>query len=78
MNILITGTDGFIGSYLKEYFESKGYNVIGTVFFREAGEKEYHVDFTDLKDFNVLPEENFDIVIHTVGIVDQTQCWDRI
>ena len=37
IKILITGTDGFIGSYLKNYLENKGFRIYGTVFRRNAG-----------------------------------------
>ena len=44
-NILITGTDGFIGSYLKSYFIEKGYDVFGTVFnLRDPHDNEVKVD----------------------------------
>ncbi len=72
MEILITGTDGFIGQVLKEYLQAQGYNVFGTVFMREAQENEVHFDIRSDKGFAKLPTKSFDVVIHTIGIVDQT------
>lgn len=72
MNILITGTDGFIGGSLKEYFESSGFKVFGTVFRRSPGEREMRIDIRDDGAFNPLREWRFPVIIHTAGIVDQT------
>ncbi len=71
--ILITGTDGFIGSYLKSYFLDNQYSVYGTVYnLREPNDHEVKIDFRKKQDFEKLPNKTFDIIIHTVGIVDQT------
>ena len=72
MEILITGTDGFIGQNIKEYFQQKGCNVFGTVFIRDAEENEVRFDIRDEKEFEKLPNRAFDVIIHTAGIVDQT------
>ncbi len=72
MKIMITGTDGFVGETLKKYFQEKGYNVFGTVFMRDALENEVRFDIQKTKEFEKLPKENFDVIIHTAGIVDQT------
>jgi len=71
MKILITGTDGFIGSNLKNFFMNQGHDVTGTVFMREPEEDEFSVNFTDIESFKALPDVYYDAVIHTVGIVDQ-------
>jgi len=71
--ILITGSDGFIGSYLKSFFLDNQYRVYGTVYnLREPDENEVKIDFRKKHDFEKLPNKTFDIIIHTVGIVDQT------
>jgi len=71
MNILITGTDGFIGSHLKNFLESNGHRIFGTVFFKNPQTNEIKFDITKDDDFERLPDLNFDAVIHTAGIVDQ-------
>lgn len=70
--ILITGTDGFIGSVLKEFFINEGYEVYGTTFFKQpADEKEIHFDITQPEDFSKLWNDiNFEATIHTIGVMD--------
>ncbi|MFX0138281.1 MAG: NAD-dependent epimerase/dehydratase family protein [Candidatus Hodarchaeota archaeon] len=71
--ILITGTDGFIGSYLKSYFLENQYRVYGTVYnLREPDEYEVKIDFRKKEEFQKLPNKKFEVIIHTVGTVDQT------
>ena len=71
--LLITGTDGFVGGYLRDYFQNEGYDVYGTVFnMRAPEEKECIVDFCKDEDFSKIPEEDFEIIINVAGIVDQT------
>ena len=64
-NVLITGINGFIGSYSKKHFESKGYDVYGIDLFGEGSKniKIGEVDLANLKAFN----QEFDIVIHLAG-----------
>ena len=69
--VLITGSDGFVGSILRQSFKSAGFEVLGTVFFREGEEDEVRLDITRSDSLQALPQQAFDIVIHTVGIVDQ-------
>ena len=73
--ILITGTDGFIGSALKNHFAEAGFQVFGTTFFREPNdEREIRFNITKKEDFSKLwKNENFDTIIHTIVIVDQTK-----
>lgn len=71
--IFITGTDGFVGNYLREFFLQEGYEVYGTVFnMREPLEKECVVDFCKEEDFNNIPDKNFEIIINVAGIIDST------
>ncbi len=72
MKMMITGTDGFMGEVLKEYFKEKGFDVFGTVFIRDAEKNEVRFDIRNPEDFKKLPKETFDVIIHTVGVVDQT------
>jgi nucleoside-diphosphate-sugar epimerase len=79
MKVLITGTAGFLGSFLSEEFLEQNYNVIGVDnFFR--GKKEYlpqHKNFTfykvDLakereKISDIVKKEKPDIMIHYAAI----------
>lgn len=70
--ILVTGTDGFIGSHLKEHFLNEGYEVYGTTYFRDPeDEKEVRMDFSKDEEFIKLwTIITFPTVIHTVGVVD--------
>jgi nucleoside-diphosphate-sugar epimerase len=70
--VLITGTDGFVGSVLRKAFKAAGFKVFGTVFMREAEADEVRLDITRDGALKSLPQHAFDVVIHTVGIVDQT------
>jgi nucleoside-diphosphate-sugar epimerase len=71
--LLITGTDGFVGSYLRNYFIQQGWDVYGTVCnIREPEDKEYYVDFCIDNDFKKIPNKNFSIIINVAGVVDQT------
>jgi len=70
--LLITGTDGFVGNYLKTYFKDKGFKVFGTVYnLREPEENEAMVDFRKDEDFQKIPNKNFEIIINVAGVVDQ-------
>ena len=72
MKILITGTDGFIGGYLREYFLSAGHDVTGTVYLKPAREGEIFADITDPRSLDNIPSTDFDAVINAAGIVDQS------
>jgi nucleoside-diphosphate-sugar epimerase len=72
MKILITGSDGLIGSELKSFLQNKGHNVSGTVYFRNPDKDEVRVDITDPGDIKKIPDTGFDAVIHTIGEVDQS------
>jgi len=71
MKILITGTDGFVGSNLKKYFIGAGFSVHGTVFVREPGADETKIDIRHPDELMKLKGMNFPVIIHTAGIVDQ-------
>ena len=74
-DILITGIDGFIGNSLKNHFMNQGFQVFGTTFYRTPeNEREIQFDITKKQDFSKLwKNKQFDIVIHTIGLIDQTQ-----
>lgn len=70
MKIIITGTDGFIGKYLKDYLHKQGHDIFGTTYFSQPQDREVFFDITDNTHFKNLPE-GYDIIIHTIGIIDQ-------
>ncbi|TFF63574.1 MAG: NAD(P)-dependent oxidoreductase [Promethearchaeota archaeon] len=74
-NILITGIDGFIGSKLKNYFNNQGFCVFGTTYFEDPkNEKEIQFNILNKEDFSKLwIDKDFDVIIHTIGLVDQNQ-----
>ncbi len=71
-NILITGTDGFIGGILKESLVKAGHQVFGTTFFREPGSDEIKFDIQKDGEIAKLPDRSFDVLVHTIAVVDQT------
>ena len=64
MNILITGSEGFIGKHLMNYLKERGYNVIGVD--RRCGKEVLDLSYRDLI--------NIDIVIHLAA---QTSVWNN-
>lgn len=72
MKILVTGTDGFIGGYLKQYFTAAGFNVTGTVYLKSPGRDEYFADITDPRSLDSLPDAGYDAVVNAAGTVDQS------
>lgn len=69
--ILLTGSDGFVGSVLRRALMAQGYRVVGTVFGRAPEEGEVRLDLTRPDGLDDLPAQTFDAVIHTAGVVDQ-------
>ncbi len=72
MKILITGTSGFIGRTLLAHLEAQGHEVLGTVRSREPNANEIKCDVTAENFADHMPNENFDVIIHTIGSVDTT------
>lgn len=70
LNIVITGANGFIGSYLTEYFSSRGHQVYALVhhLYKQAPKNVKYRAF-DLKSFasDVIPDGT-DVVIHAAYI----------
>ncbi|MBN2533647.1 MAG: NAD(P)-dependent oxidoreductase [Spirochaetales bacterium] len=77
MKILITGVDGFIGRSLKDYLQKQGHDISGTTYFNLPQDNEVFFDITDPAHFHRLPE-GYDIIIHTIGIIDQTVPFKRM
>lgn len=73
--ILITGIGGYVGSNLKKYFKTKGFDVYGLTSKETQEEKIYQVDITDPKKvFTIFNYIKPDIVIHTVALKSLNEC----
>lgn len=69
--ILIFGAGGFIGTYLSDYLIKQGFSVTaadykdtGKEYYQSLGIEYYNVDLTKEEEFNSLPQQSFDAVIH--------------
>ncbi len=69
-NILITGSDGFIGGELFRYFTEKGHDVFGTVFRREPEANEARIDIREAGELEKIPDREYDCIINTVGTLE--------
>ena len=67
MNILVTGTTGFIGSHIMSYLNSKGYDVYGCVRSQEKKMNNKYV-VCDLENETLNFDMDIDVVIHTAAI----------
>jgi nucleoside-diphosphate-sugar epimerase len=72
MNILITGSNGFIGSYLKSNFAKNGDNVIS------IGLSENNDIKIDLSKKHYTLKGDFDLIIHCAGIVHSVSHSNKI
>jgi len=72
--VLITGINGFIGSYLSKYLESKGYRIIGLSHGKKTNyiscEKYFQCDLLRDNVIDILQAEKPDIIIHCAGSAD--------
>ncbi len=71
LRILITGSDGSIGKELKKYFLKKKAQVHGTVYLKNPEENEVFLDIRNDNPRDKLGHQKFDIIIHTIGCLDQ-------
>jgi dTDP-4-dehydrorhamnose reductase len=73
--IIITGADGYLGSNLKNFLGSKGYEIHALTEGGSKREKFYQVDVTDKESvFKVIKSVNPEIIIHAAGISSLSQC----
>ena len=68
--LIIIGSDGFIGSAIKEYFLQAGWKVHSTVYFKSPAKGEIKLDVTRKEDFKQLPQGI--PLINTSGLPDQS------
>ncbi len=70
--ILITGSEGFVGRSLKEYFKSKGYRVVGLDISQTPDIK---VDITSKPEvFSRLKNLEVDVIIHLAAVANIPKC----
>src|ERR1700748_3172310 len=71
--VLITGIDGFTGTYLKQHLERNGYLVYGITLSDGAGELLYHADLLDAVSLkHIVDEVRPDYVFHLAAISSVT------
>ncbi len=67
--VLITGIEGFTGTYLKQHLERIGYVVHGVTLSDAAGDRLYHVDLLDIASLkHVVEHVRPDYVFHLAAI----------
>jgi len=73
-NILITGSKGYIGSFLTSYLKKKNYNIIGVDigFFRNCylykDKKKQETVYKDVRNITESDLKNIDVIVHLAGI----------
>lgn len=87
MNCLITGINGFAGSYLAEYLLEKKINVIGTIFPENANQNIFHIlDKIKIFPCNLINPEGIesiiknttpDIIFHLAGQSNVHLSWQN-
>ena len=72
-NIIVTGTSGALGNYLRQYFIESGFNVIGTVGRSTPRDREITIDLGAWNSFDKIRKfvKNKKIIsiIHTAAIL---------
>lgn len=67
--LLITGIESFTGKYIRDIFESHGYEVFGTVLGKASGDRIYTCDITQADQIDtVIAHVRPDTVIHLAAI----------
>lgn len=74
--IIVTGATGFIGMYTVEYLLAQGKKVLATgrnaklgAILKKMGADYTTLDITNPEDFNALPTENIEGIIHLAGLL---------
>jgi nucleoside-diphosphate-sugar epimerase len=73
-NILITGSKGYIGSFLTSYLKKKNYNILGIDigFFRNCylykDKKKQKTIYKDVRNITESDLKNIDAIVHLAGI----------
>ena len=69
MNVLITGSSGFLGKHLAETFIKNGFKVYGATRAPAISQyNQYAVDINDFFNLNkIVSERNIEIIVHTAG-----------
>jgi nucleoside-diphosphate-sugar epimerase len=73
MKVLITGSNGFLGSNLSKFFKSKSYDVNCMVHKNREHVEEFKIIEHDLLN-EFINDEYFDIVVHTAAISSSKVC----
>ena len=84
--ILITGASGFVGRYVTDQLVQNGEKVVAVVhgdhglkFYRAAGVPVVSVDLTFRDDFDELPFDGVDAIVHTAGLLSiDSPRWDSV
>lgn len=69
MNVLITGSSGFLGGWVGDVFNSNGYNVYGASRTSiQSDFFQYSIDITDFDAINkLISEKSIELIVHTAG-----------
>jgi len=74
--IIITGATGFIGTYLVDELVRQGFDVLATgrnkaaeSYYKKMGIPFMRLDVTDEDNFNKLPQENVDAIVHLAALL---------
>ncbi len=69
MNILVTGSEGYLGSYLVNYFRKKKYNIYGVDLYQNSNAvyNYYNFDISVERNYQALKKIKFDLVIHAAA-----------
>ena len=74
MKALITGSEGFVGHYLRKELEENGYEVTGLDI--QAGDHTIQADLLDAENIRVIIEqEKPDVIVHLAGQANVGRSW---
>ncbi len=76
MKALITGSEGFVGPYLRAELQDAGYQVVGADLV--GGPDTYQIDLLDAEAAaRIIEETNPDVVFHLAAVADVGLSWKR-